>query len=240
MKQSFSILIICIFALASCRQITKSVEETVHPKDTVANNRNKSKEEGTSGKYTGTSTRTSGNTVITETHTTTHTEGGVDKKNSDFLTDTKALQQAETALKNLPQYAGKEILVYSYIYFRSSGNISLILRNPVQPKYLDRYEYSNGEWSKPAPVPVSIKDNIENMMVPLSKINFATVAKVAGIYNEKAAEIEGAEPTTDFFVYLSNHEINWTPTMHNKLTGSRARYSIEFNSDGTLKKFKQE
>ena len=202
--------------LSACTQLSESISDTLHPKDTVINKHN----------------------IIQTSHvsitTTIHKEA---EKKIFSLTDSITLLQAEAALKALPQYAGKQLYIYSTIYFSEDAGIIAMLQHPENPKYVDRYSYRNGAWSAPEPVQLSVKDVPENMMIPLDKIHFIQVAGVARIYNEKAAQIEGAKPTREVYLTVWNHTIRWSPV---NISGSRERYSIQFNPDGTLRSFKQE
>jgi hypothetical protein len=82
-----------------------------------------------------------------------------------------------------------------------------------------------------------VRDDIKGRLVSLNKVRFVNAAKVAEIYNKKAQEIEGAKPLTSTYLTIWNNQIRWYPTTIN---GSRERYSIQFNDDGSLKSFKQD
>jgi hypothetical protein len=157
------------------------------------------------------------------------------KRKQAFFTETE-LERAERELIDLPQYAGKEIHVYQSIHFDGDGRIRLKLQHPENPKYVDDYEYENDKWSAPKPVQTTA-GNIERRLVLLSQISFSTAFKVLETYNQKVLEVEGAKPTT--YVYLSfwDGRIRWFP---GTINGTRARYSIEFEPNGTLKNFTQD
>ncbi|TCD25517.1 hypothetical protein EZ456_15935 [Pedobacter psychrodurus] len=144
------------------------------------------------------------------------------------------LQQAEEKLRKLPQYHNKEIMMYESVHFYEDGSINLALQHPENPKYVDAYKYKDGSWSEPKPV---LARNIERRTFPLSKMNFADAQKVIQIYNDKAAEIEGAKPTTTVYISIWDNGMRWFPSTIN---GSRERYDLQFNNDGTLKSFRQE
>lgn len=157
------------------------------------------------------------------------------KREKAFFTKAE-LERAERELIQLPQYAGKEIQIYQSVRFNGDGRIRLKLQHPENPKYVDDYEYENGKWSEPKPVQTTAND-IERRLVSLSQINFSTAIKVLQEYNQKVLQVEGAKPTT--YVYLSfwDGRIRWLP---GTINGTRARYSIDFEPDGTLKNFKQD
>jgi hypothetical protein len=68
------------------------------------------------------------------------------KKRSSSLGESSLLI-AEKALRDLPQYAGKEIFIYSSLHFYNDGSIRTMLQHPENPEYIDNYVYQNGVWS---------------------------------------------------------------------------------------------
>lgn len=222
------VLLICFPLFVSCEQINKSINETFKPNDTIVQKEKTVPE-------TTVSTQSNVEQTTIETHSETHTQ--TEGKILDFLTNTNELEKAEQALRKLPQYAGKEIFVYSTLYFYDYGTINIMLQHPENPKYVDTYEYKEGKWSEPKPLQLSVRDDIQKRLIPLDKIKFSNVANLTAIYNKKAAEIEGAKPLTSAYVSIRDNEMHWYPTTIN---GNRERYSIQFNSDGTLKSFKQD
>lgn len=235
MKQSIFV-IICVAFILSCKQISQSVKETINPNDSVINKRTKDNEPGTLGEYISiTKTTSSSNTTsTTQIDTIFHTYQQL--LSTGFLTDTKKLEQAEMALRKLPQYAGKEIFLYATVHFFDNGLILAKLQNPHNPKYVDAYRYI-GSWSGPTPEPQSVNNNIQSQLISLNTFSFSNVARVARIYKEKALKVEGAAPLSLVFITIRNNQINWFP---NYITGDRSMYSIGFNTDGTLKSYKQE
>ncbi|MBO9584934.1 MAG: hypothetical protein J7574_12310 [Flavobacterium sp.] len=203
------LVIVCLF-LFSCEQITKSIDDTLKPNDSVAEK---------------------------EIENTPSVSVQSEKTATNLLTDIPTLKKAEEELKKLPQYKGKKMFVYSMLYFYNDGRINALLQHPENPKYIDTYEFKDGKWSEPIPLQVSIRDDIKGRLVSLNKISFANAAKVAQIYNEKAEEVEGAQPTTSVYISIWKNEVKWYPTTIN---GSRERYLIQFNEDGSLKEFKQD
>nr|WP_199000096.1 hypothetical protein [Flavobacterium sp. ASV13] len=227
------IMLICSSLFLSCEQVSKSINETFEANDTVVSQEiqkpNPEPEVNTQGDV-----QQIVKTVL-ETHSVTHTH--TEGKSVDLLTDTAALKKAEEALRKLPQYAGKEIFIYSTLYFYNDGLINVMLQHPENPKYVDIYDYKDGKWSEPKPLQLSVRDNVQKRLVPLNTIKFANVAKVTAIYNKKAEGVEGAKPLTSAYVSIWDNKMRWYPS---NINGSRERYSIEFNDDGTLKSFKQD
>ncbi|RZJ51565.1 MAG: hypothetical protein EOO19_00225 [Chryseobacterium sp.] len=220
----------CCTMLSSCEQISKSITETITPTDTIVSKKS------TNPVVTPPNVDSIVNTVI-KSHTTTHTEIHIESKGIDFLTNTQGLEKAEKALRNLPQYAGKEIFIYSTLYFYDDGNINVMLQHPENPKYVDAYQFRNNKWSEPTPIQLSVRDDIKGRLISLNKVSFTNAARVTEIYNEKARQIEGAKPVTNVYVSIWNNKILWHPTTIN---GSREKYTIEYNEDGSLKNFRQD
>lgn len=237
------ILILCTLLLLSCKRVTKSIEETFNPKhspslkDTIAQAAKAGRDEHAAAMRTADSVLQTAIQLIDKTTSNIQIERRTYTEKSDFLTNSAKLEKAEKALRQLPQYAGKEIFIYSTIHFYDDGRIITSLRHPENPKYVDRYEYRNGVWSEPQPVQLSVRDKIESKLLPLDRISFSNVARVTRTYNEKAAEVEGAKPATSTYVMVWDKEMRWYPTTVN---GSRERYTIEFNDGGTLKTYRQD
>lgn len=240
MKKALTLLLCGSFCMG-CQQFSKSIEDTFHPavKETVvvpaAVPPNTTPYEAAVEEQIKQIEQQV--TTMVETHTTTHTVHHKEGRDINFLTDEGKLNEAEVALKKLPQYAGKDIFIYATIHFYNDGSIHVMLQHPENPKYVDSYEYKKGQWSEPSPKLLSVRDNIQSRMVPLSSVRFATVAAIAKTYNEKAAQVEGAKPTTSVYVSVWDNRMRWFPS---SINGSRERYAIEFGTDGTLKKFEQE
>lgn len=285
---SWLIILSCLLCL-SCKQVTKSVDETFHPNDSLVKKYNKENRIGSKGEYTGTTETTTsthhqekfiminGDTVKTpelqdkakelfhdlERLKQKQTPAGskeIQKRVNEFLKDmnlpqpgaknnntekpvakarkemlsASQLAQAEEKLRQLPQYRDREIVLYESVHFYEDGSIKLALQHPENPKYVDAYQYKDGYWSKPKPVQAR---NIERRTFPLSKINFAAAQKVMQIYNDKAAQVEGAKPTSMAYISIWDDGMRWFPSTIN---GSRERYDLQFNNDGTLKSFRRE
>ena len=107
--RKLTILLICCQLLLSCEQVTKTIDETFKPNDTLVE---KEKEKESPVPETTVNTQIDVQQIIKtalETHSVahTHTEG----KSVDLLTDIQGLEKAEESLRKLPQYAGKEIFI---------------------------------------------------------------------------------------------------------------------------------
>jgi len=255
------LMIICCLLL-SCKQVVRSVEETFHPIAKPVKVQKPADPPSSSW-----SADTSFSITIETNTVTQHIEKRKDSgfavtietdaiipasiqkridsalsvtiktRSPRFLIEENRLLKAEKALRNLPQYAGKEIFIYSSLHFYDDGSIRTMLQHPENPEYIDNYVYQNGVWSAPMPEQVSIKARIASRLVSLDKIHFATAAKVAATYNEKAAEIEGAKPLTSVYISIWDNRLRWYP---GTINGSREKWSIEFDADGGLKRFDRE
>lgn len=243
MKKSIIIIISGSTLFTGCEQISKSVKDTLKPvpKDSISTYVKKEETFPESPFDPAVERQIEEaqhmvNTIL-EKHTKTHVQTHQEGKSTDFLSNEEKLIKAEEALKKLPQYMGKEIFIYSSVYFYNDGNIRLMLQHPQNPEYIDNYRYENGKWSEPSPEQLSVKDNIKTRLIPLRKLPFVNIAKAAEIYNEKTACVEGAKPVTNISISVWNNMIRWYPS---SINGSRERYSIELNENGTLKKFERE
>ncbi|RAJ35770.1 hypothetical protein [Pedobacter cryoconitis] len=208
------ILFICGSLFLSCKPVSKSIEDTLNVQGTLVQHKDHRKE-----------------------HTVTTTAQHTEEEKNGFLNDTDRLLSAEAALKRLPEYAGKEIFIYLFLGFYDNGTINVMLQHPENPEYVDVYDYRNGQWSVPVPKQLSVNDDIQHSLISLNKVSFASVAQVNKIYREKASRIEGAKPLTNIYITVVNNAIDWYPM---NIEGSRERYAIRFNTDGTLKAFKQD
>lgn len=211
------IVMACGLSFISCNQISKSIDETFKPNDTLVNKENKKQED---------------QTII---NNPAKVNSSTEKR--ALLSDINTLTKAEEELRKLPQYNGKEIFVYSILYFYDNGIINVMLQHPENPKYVDGYEYRDNKWSEPRPIQLSVKDDIQDRLISLNKISFVNAAKVTAIYNKKAETIEGAVPSENVYIAIYKNQIQWYPTT---ISGSRERYTIQFNEDGSLKSFKQD
>lgn len=233
MKPLIIVLISCLL-FVSCEQVSKSIDETFATTDTVTCKVEKRNTEPLKNAQPDVqeiiNTALQKHAAILSGH---HPEGN----EIAFLTDTNALKNAEGALRKLPQYAGKEIFIYATLYFYNDGTINVMLQHPENPKYIDAYEFRNNKWSDPRPIQLSVHDDIKGRLVSLNKTSFVNAAKVTEIYNKKAQEIEGAKPLSSTYISIWNNQIKWYPITIN---GSREKYAIQFNEDGSLKSFQQD
>lgn len=232
------ITMVCSFTFMGCKQITRSVEDTFIPKPDPQRVSKPAPVQQAIDSITGRAIMQMQDqltTALSKVHVTAHRSKAVKRK--DFLINTRALKKAEASLRNLPQYRGKEIFIYQSVHFYDNGSISIMLRHPENPDYIDSYEYQNGIWSAPKPEQLSVNADIDNRSVSLDEVDFTSIANITRLYNQKAAQIEGAKPTTSAYMVVWDKVVRWYPTTIN---GTRERYSIQFNTDGTLKDFRRD
>nr|WP_067063689.1 hypothetical protein [Mucilaginibacter sp. L294] len=235
-------LAVCSLTFAGCKQITDSVKDTFKPKPKPPEVSNAAVQVQ---QYTVDSATSQAimqmqkqvTIALSKVHAIARTTRPVPVKSKDFLTNTTVLKKAEVSLRNLLQYRGKEIFIYQSVHFYDDGSIHIMLRHPTNANYVDSYEYQDGIWSKPKPVPLSVNADVASRSVSLNEVNFTSIANITRLYNEKAAIIEGAKPTTSAYMVVWDKAIRWYP---GTINGSRESYSIQFNNDGTLKSFRQD
>ncbi|MFD2582291.1 hypothetical protein ACFSR6_07320 [Pedobacter vanadiisoli] len=292
LKKLYCLIVLLSLLGSSCRQITKSIDETFHPNDSLVKKYDQEKGLRENGGYKG-DTKTSSSTSIQHQQKRTIVINGdtvntpeMESKAKEMFSDIESLKQqkspatakeiqkrvnkflkemklpqgglktidtekpivktkkgllgtadlalAEEQLKRLPQYRHKEIMVYQSVHFYDNGTINLMLQHPVNPKYADAYEYRDGVWSMPKPV---LARDMERRTFPLSEMHFSDARKVLKIYNEKAAQVNGAAPTSSVYISIWDDNFRWFP---GSINGTRERFDIQFNRDGTLKSFRQE
>jgi hypothetical protein len=235
-----TIFAVCSFAFSGCKQITKSVKDTFKPKPNPPVVSKPAQVQQVIDSTTNQAImqmQQQLTAALSKVHITAHRTRPVTVKSKDFLTNITELKKAEASLRNLPQYRGKEIFIYQSVHFYDDGSINIMLRHPENPDYVDRYEYQNGAWSKPKPEQLSVNVDIASRSISLNEVSFTSIANITRLYNEKSAQIEGAKPTTSAYMVVWDKVIRWYP---GTINGSRERYSIQFNNDGTLKNFRQD
>ena len=171
------------------------------------------------------------------------TEAATSDGNEQKLTDAEYMQKAEDALRELPKFKGKSIMIFQEATFNKDGRISIYLQDPGNPNNVDEYVYTDGSWGEPQPVQISGDGEMKDNLIPLDKFKFVTVAKIANTWMEKAKSLpdfdEEKNPLT--MVGLKLGVLSGKPSIITPDVGTaREKYDIEFNLDGTLKSFKKE
>ncbi len=237
---SFVFLALLFF---SCKPLSRSIEETLSTDSAsvkqkpAASPADRDAMGFTKAESSAITKIVSSSISIITSHTAKHSLRHMEQKSTGFLTDTIRLLRAERALKKLPRYVGKKMYIYSTISFFDDGRIFIMLQHPSNPKYVDNYQYGNGKWSAAGPQQLSVMDDVQGRLTPLTKLKFVYVTRVARVYNQKAMEIEGAEPLSNTYISIWKNEIRWFPV---SISGSRERYAIGFNAEGILERFGRE
>lgn len=226
-----------ILGCFSCNQLADTFNDTFKEKG--------DDKKGEAPVATSSSSRVVSSSVVIESHisrdtvhTTTISSSSTNTTpKMDFLTDEAGLRNAEKRLRALPAYAGKKMYLYDDIHVYDDGRINLQLRHPDNPEYVDAYHFEKGKWSEPEPVQLSIRNKIEDKMVPLDEIDFTSITRIYKNIVEKSAAIEGAKSPTHIYGVIHEKRLSWYPRTIN---GSRERYDIGFNLDGSINRFSRE
>lgn len=224
-------------AATSCNQLSNSISETFNPDSsrTVKNEPAAKQDDWSVTRDTvieshSVSVQINGAGSDVSVTLNSNTEAG-------FLKDAATLSAAEQALRSLPAFAGKTVYLYQHLHFFSDGRILATVQNPENPEYVDSYVYQKGRWSEPAPVQLSVRDNIKKSLIRLDDVKFASVAEIYKNYTEKAAGVQGSGALTHIYLFILNNRPEWYPQ---QVSGSRERYRISFKRDGSLDRFYRE
>ncbi len=154
-----------------------------------------------------------------------------------FLADSSALIAAEKALRERPELRGHEIFIYRSVHFYDDGRISMKIQHPEQKNYVDSYDYRDGKWSDPLPVVLSKRDIVAKDIVSLNSLPFKNANQVFLHLKEKLQQIGSRSEDYTVYAITSGNEIKWYPRT---IANDRSKYSIEFNTNGTIRSFQQD
>lgn len=213
-KENLILLIFIFCFTSSCKEFSQSIEETLQENEQTSHEANSELNQSTKKER---SSKTA-------------------KRKTIFTEDTEALRNAENSLRNLPEFVGKSIYIYGTIHFYENHRISLKIQNPENPKYVDEYDFVDGNWDKPKPVRLSKDTQVEKDLVNLNEIPFTNARKVYQTIKEKQKEIGDTSENLTVYAVVFNQEIRWYPM---SIASDRYEYSLEFEPDGTLKSFEQ-
>lgn len=220
---TFAVLLI-FFLAASCKEIRKSIEETLHPKA-------EKKAASPDGDTFSSTTTFSSSSVSSSTHEQTFTS---------LFESAETLDSIQQLLYDIPGLKGKELHFLNGLYFYDyrGGVISVDLQDPNKPENVDTYTYSNGEWQIQRPVTITGNGHfpLKLLLAPLDDVKFSTAKKVYDIAVEKSKTIEGAEPTQHIYFTQINavHVKEW----YVMISGARRRYRITFDVNGRMKEMR--
>lgn len=212
--------------LISCNDLRQTINDTLKKKD-METQATETSEEETKPIHTPENTdEEPQEPILTE-----------QKRTTGFAADALALQEVETSFRNLPELKGKNINIYQSIHFYDNYRVSLKIQNTENPNYVDEYYYSNQKWEGPKPIVLSKNTIVSDNTMPLDKVPFKNAHNVYKALTQKMEEIGSTTTDVTVYVVLYGNKIKWYPQ---SLSNQRSRYSITFNTDGTLKSFEQE
>lgn len=159
----------------------------------------------------------------------------------NFLENAEALQAAETALKNLPQFRGKDLMFFENIDFFSGvrPRIELDIQDPNRPGKIDHYLYEHGKWRYTDTMRITPEVNIPANLTPLATVRFVDAATIAAKWAEKARSVNAVitEPYYVSFVLLEKQQKRFWHTATLEAVGKQ--YYLSFHLNGTVWEFKK-
>lgn len=211
------IILLSSFLLFSCNELTQSIKDTLNP--VPKKDSHTLKEKSWDGKEITTNPPVSLKVV------------------EPIAKSVHALQEAESSLRSLPQFEGKEIFVYRSAHFYNDGRIILGIQDPMNPSMVDKYTYKDGKWQDIQPVRITKADRLEDYLVALDNAPFVRVNKVYEAIQQVGQEIGSDE--AEVIVYFVAHKgrVRWYPT---QLRTERSRYSLTFDEEGNFISFEQD
>ncbi|MCF6404845.1 hypothetical protein L3C95_18240 [Chitinophaga filiformis] len=221
-QYSIITMLLTFFLMTSCKEVRKSIDETLHP---VAQKKQKPADDKTSS---SSSVSFSSSTVFSSTS---------EEYAKSIFESAAALDSIQLALYNMPHLKGKKLFFMAGFYFYDyrGGMISVDLQDPDKPENVDTYTYSNGAWEIQKPVKMTGMQHfpLEMLLMPLDEVKFSTAKKVYDIAVEKSKTIEGAEPIQ--FVYFSQIKAVHVKEWYVMIQGARRNYRITFDVNGNLR-----
>jgi len=214
----YSVLLILLSLpfLVSCNEVRKSIEETLHPKPR---------------KKVAPADSPTSSTVVSSSSSYSFSTGSQESFKSIFES-AAALDSIQQELSNLPHFKGKKLFFLRgfFFYDYQGGIISIDMQDPDNPKNVDTYTYSNGEWSIQGPVKIMEHFPLKFLLAPLDEVKFSTAKKVYDAGLEKSKTIEGAEPVTH--VYFNQIKEVHVKEWYLMIKGARHNYQVKFDVNG--------
>ncbi len=165
------------FLLPSCKEIEDSFEKTRHPKPERVKAPSKELPEVESEVSSSTVVITESETR-TESESETHSHG--EENNNSIFTDADKLDRIQAKLKDLPQFKGKDPMLYQSLHFYDyqGGQISINIQNPDTTENIDTYVYAHGQWQQAQPLKITGPQVRQvDFLMPLDEIKFSTAKK---------------------------------------------------------------
>ena len=220
-RYSTFVILLGVLFMTSCKELRKSIDETLHP---VAQ------------KKTAPTDSNSASSSITFSSSSVFSSSSEQNFNSIFES-AATLDSIQQELYNMPGFKGKKLFFMAGIYFYDyrGGIISVDLQDPNNPENVDTYTYSNGEWEIQKPVKTTSNPHfpLKMLLMPLDEIKFSTAKKVYDIAWEKTKAIEGVERTQH--VYFSQIKAVHVKEWYVMIRTARRDYRITFDVDGNFR-----
>ncbi|MCD2423372.1 hypothetical protein LQ567_11415 [Niabella pedocola] len=223
-----------LLMFCSCEQINRSFEQTRNPRP----------EKTDAAMHTETESHSTSSSSSSTT-TIVGSGSGDQSGNRSIFEDAATLDRIQSELEQLPQFRGKELMLYQSLHFYDfqGGRITINIQNPDTTENIDQYVYANGKWQEPTPVKTfgQLQQEVDFLM-PLSRIRFATAKKINDVANEKIKDIPGGK--TNGFIYfncmrikrLNKTDAGW----YLQIQGARSDLRLDFDPDGNLKEMKKQ
>ncbi|WP_149696964.1 hypothetical protein [Chitinophaga sp. CF418] len=207
--------------MASCKEVRRSIDETLHPVP-------QKKQAPSNSNASSSSTVFSSSTVISSVS---------EEVSKSIFENAATLDSIQQALHDLPHLKGKKLFFMAGFYFYDyrGGMISIDLQDPDIPGNVDTYTYSNGAWEIQKPVKIAGNQHfpLEMLLMSLDEVKFSTAKKVYDIAVEKSKTMEGAE--TIQFVYFSQIKTVHVKEWYIMIQAARRNYRITFDVNGNLR-----
>jgi len=219
------IALLISLSMLSCKEVRRSIEETIHPKSLK-------KSEPADSNTSSSFTISSSSTVFSSTP---------EQSFGSVFERAAALDSIQQALQDMPGLKGKKLFFLTGLNFYDyrGGMITIDLQDPDKPENVDTYVYSNGAWEKQKPVKIITNSHfsLKMQLMPLDDIEFSTAKKVYDIAVEKSKTIEGARPIQ--FVYFNQLKVVHVKEWYVMIRGDRQDYRITFDVKGNLMQMKR-
>ena len=217
-------VLLSVLFMTSCKDLRKSIDETLHPVE-------QKKTAPTDSNSASSSTTFSSSSVFSS---------GSEQNFKSIFESGARLDSIQQALYNMPGLKGKKLFFMAGLYFYDyqGGMISVDLQDPNNPENVDTYTYSNGEWDIQKPVKITGNPHfpLKMLLMPLDEIRFSTAKKVYDIAWEKTKAIEGVERTQH--VYFSQIKAVHVKEWYVMVRTDRHDYRITFDVDGNFREMR--
>jgi hypothetical protein len=217
-------LLLTFFVLTSCKQIRKSIDETLHPSEAKK-------------AVPDRSNSVSSSTVSSSTIVSSFTHGETVRSIFDNAATLDSIQQK---LHDMPGFKGKQLYFLNgfYFYDYNGGIISVDLQDPGNSENVDTYTYSNGEWEIQKPVKIVGNGHfpLEMLLMPLDDVKFSAAKKVYDMAVEKSKTIEDPKPIQH--IYFNQLKAVRVKEWYVIIQGARRNYRLTFDINGSFREMK--